>query len=224
MVSLIVTAYGEPGNPYSRYVRRWWDAVVALELPPSEVVVVHTDPEPLGVLAAAPPGIRVKAVPMPAGLDFSAYWNAGCQAASGPWLTSTGIDDCYTPDAFADLEAADRQGADILCWHHQERGGHVWKGFWCPRTLRQANTIPGSSPYRRSLWQRVGGAPAMGWSDWGFWLLAARSEARAYQSDRVGVIWDPGHEHPTWSGPALPADVKAARDREIQEMVNTLWP
>lgn len=222
MLTVVVPAYGKPGNPYSQFVDRWWGAVVQMQPRPAEVVVVHTNPEPLGLLSAAPAGIVVHDVAI-ASDHIADFCNAGAEAASQPWVSCIGVDDCYRPDAAADLAAADAVGADIMTWHQEEIGSHVWQCFWNPKTLKHANTLPGSSPFRRAIWQRVGGFPRIGWSDWGFWLRCAAAGASVLQSNRVGVNFDPGIGHATWSGRAMLPAAKAARDAEIHDLVGELF-
>lgn len=221
MLSVIVPAWGEPGNPYSRFVARWWAAVLAMTPAPAEVVVVHTAPEPLGILAAAPAGLSVKSVPITP-THMSDFGNAGVRAASQPWVSLIGVDDTYQPDALAGLAAADAAGADIMVWDQEELGSHVWRCFWCPQTLQRANTLAGSCPIRKSLWNRVGGAPDLGWSDWAFWLKAAAVGATAMHCGRVGVVFDPGRDHETFSGARLAESVRFHRDEEVMEFARSL--
>ena len=223
MLSVIVAVWGEPGNRYSRFVSRWWDAIAAMKPRPAEVVVVHSDPEPLGLLAAAPDGIPVVAVPF-AG-SHAAMCNAGVRAASQPWCSTIGVDDCYCPDALGLLGAADAIGADVMVWNHRERDSdHVWECFWSSRHLRRCNTVQGASPFRKALWERVGGFPDLAWFDWGFWLMAAKHDAMALNTNRIGVIFDAGHSHDTFSGPALPESERLARDAEIHQLAQELYP
>lgn len=218
MLSVVVLAYGPAGNPYAQFVQRWWEAVRLIQ--PAEVVVVHSDPEPLGVLAAAPPEITVKAVPMRG--SFANGLNIGTMAASQPWVSTIGIDDCYRPGACELLPLADAVGAEIMLWNHYELGGHVWTTSWDVQTLRRANTVQGSSPFRRDLWVRAGGFPDIGWSDWGFWLRCAKAGAKAWHCGRIGVDFDPGLSHATYSGRALSEQDRDARDKEVFALVSEL--
>lgn len=221
MLTVVVAAWGAAGNPYSRFVGRWWAAVERMRPGPSEVVVVHTDPEPLGLLAAAPAGLAVRSVPIPASpaVDF---WNAGVEAASQPWVSTIGVDDCYRPDALELLAKADKAGAEIMVWHHYELGSHVWHTSWNPKVLKRCNTVQGASPFRRDLWQRVGGFPRVAWSDWGFWLRCSKAGAKVAHSQRVGVDFDPGVGHSTFSGRSLQESDRVARDEEIASLVKEL--
>ena len=213
MLSVIVASFGEPGNPYSQFVSRWWDAVLAMDPAPAEIVVAHTDPEPLGLLARRSeiPTVAVT-IDEP---DITVAVNAAVSAATQPWISGIGVDDRYCPDALADLAAADAAGADILVWNNREVGSHVWECYWNPDHLQNANTLAGSCPVRRELWQRVGGYPRIGWSDWGFWLRCAAANAKAFHSARVGVDWDPGISHATFSGRSITKEQQQARNAEL---------
>lgn len=218
MLSVIVLAYGAPGNPYSQFVQRWWDSVLCVQ--PAEVVVVHTDPEPLGLISAAPHGIVVTAVPMPG--SFANGMNAGVQAATQPWVSTIGVDDCYRHGACELLPLADAAGTEIMLWNHYELGSHVWTTSWDVKTLRRANTVQGASPFRRDLWVRAGGFPDIGWGDWGFWLRCAKAGAKAWHCGRIGVDFDPGISHSTYSGRALSEQDRDARDNEVFALASEL--
>lgn len=223
MLSVIVPAWGPVGNAYSRYVARWWAAVEAMTPGPAEVVVVHSNPEPIGLLALAPPGLSVRSVAICSD-RVEDFVNAGVEAASQPWVSAIGVDDVYRRDALADLAAADAMGADIMVWDQEELGSHVWRCFWSPTVLQTANTIAGSCPFRRDLWRRVGGQPRLGWSDWGFWLRCAAAGAKAWHCHRIGVVFDPGHDHETYSGLRLPSSERLVRDAEIMAFARSLTP
>lgn len=213
MLSVIVASFGPPRNPYSQFVDRWWGAVLAMDPAPAEIVVAHTEPEPLGLLPGrgAIPTISVKI----AEPDISVAVNAAASVATQPWISGIGVDDRYCQDALADLAAADAAGADILVWRNREVGGHVWECFWDPDILQRSNTLAGSSPVRRELWERVGGFPRIGWTDWGFWLRCAAANAKPFQSSRVGVDFDPGIHHDTFSGRSMTSEQQEARNAEL---------
>lgn len=213
MISVIVPSYGEPRNQYSQFVPRWWSAVCAMRPAPAEVVVVHTEPEPLGILDLAPKTMEVRSVCIEA-THIADFINAGVEAASQPWVSAIGVDDMYTPQALALLPVANAI-ADIMVWNQEEIGSHVWHAFWCQDEITRSNTLPGSCPFRRELWKRAGGQPRIGWADWGFWIKAAAVGARAFHCGEVGVLFDPGHGHDTWSGKRLDGETRRHRDNEV---------
>lgn len=220
MISVIVASYGDPGNPYARFVPRWWGAVCAMRPAPAEIVVVHTEPEPLGILDLAPKTMNVTSVCIESS-HIADFINAGVEAASQPWVSAIGVDDMYAPHALALLPVANVM-ADIMVWNQEEIGSHVWHGFWCPDEITRNNTLPGSCPFRRELWRKVGGQPRIGWADWGFWIKAAAAGARAFHCGDVGVMFDPGHGRNTWSGVGLPDDVRRERDAEVMEFAGSV--
>lgn len=218
MLTVVVMSYGEPGNQYCQFVDRWWSSVVAIN--PAEVIVVHTDPEPLGLLAKAPSQLNVRSMPM-AGSHPVAL-NVAIEAATQPWVSAIGVDDCYRPGATELLPQADAMGAEIMLWDHYEIGSHVWRTFWNAERLTTANTVQGASPFRRSLWQRAGGFPDIAWSDWGFWLRCAKAGAKTVHFGTVGVDFDPGLTHQTFSGHALSKSEREARDHEAYALAAEL--
>jgi hypothetical protein len=222
-ISLVVPSYGPVGNPYAAHVDKWWAAVARMDPQPAEVIVPHSDPEPLGVIAKALPGIRVVPVSVVGGQRIEHYINPAVSAASQPWVSCIGIDDEYRPRALADLQEAHDAGAEILLWHHDDFQC-IRRHYWDPVSLRTNNTVHGSCPFRKTLWERVGGQPLVGWVDWAFWLRCAHAEARVFRSDQVGVLWDPGHTRNTWTTQATSdGRILAARNQEIANLVRELW-
>lgn len=221
-VSVIVPSFGPPGSHYAAFVPRFWQAIKAMSPQPAEVVVVHTDPEPLGILAAAPAGVTVRSVPVPAGISFATMGNAGVSAATSAWCCCVGVDDMLTPNALAYLTAACVAGAEVQVWDHQESGGTVRHGAWLPFGLIGNNTVHGSCPFTRDLWFRVGGFPEVAWCDWGLWLRCAAAGARVHHSGHVGVVWDTGGGRPTFTSQASDPAVAVTRLQEIHALVRGL--
>jgi len=221
-VSVIVPSFGPPGSHYAAFVPRWWEAIRRMSPQPAEVVVVHTDPEPLGILAAAPAGMAVRSVVVPGGTSMAEMVNAGVRAASQPWCCGVGVDDMLTPDAFVYLERADDLHAEIMLWNHAEENGTVREGSWRPYRLLRENTVHGSCPFTVGLWRAVGGFPDVAWSDWGFWLRCAAYGARAWKTHHVGVVWDTGEGRPTMTSQANDQAVAEARRQEIHELIRGL--
>lgn len=220
-ITVIVPAYGPLGSPYAAFVARWWQAVAAMDPRPAEVVVVHSAGDPLGAVSAAPEGMPVVAVEAD-GRRVEDFLAAGVAASTQPWCCCVGLDDTLQADAMADLEAAEAAGADVLVWCHHD-GETIRRNRWTGRGLREDNTVHGSSPFRRETFDRVGGFPAVAWSDWGLWLRFAAAGAVPHHVDRVGVLWDQGHGRETFTRQADDQAVLAARNAEIAELSRSLF-
>ena len=220
-VSVIVPSYGPPDSHYAAFVPRFWQAIEAMSPRPAEVVVVHTDPEPLGILAAAWGG-NVVSVPVADGTSMAMMLNAGVRASSQEWCCGVGIDDMLTPGAFAFLQNARELWVEIMLWNHAEENGTVRGGSWRPYRLIRENTVHGSCPFTRVLWQTVGGFPDVAWCDWGFWLRCAAYGARVWQTNHVGVVWDTGIGRPTMTSQANDPEVARRRLEEIHELIGGL--
>jgi len=215
-IAIVVPAYGEPGNPYAAFGRRWMDAVARMDPAPAEIVVAHSIPEPLGLLDL---GVPVTAIPVVgAGLRVEDYCSAGVAAAIQPWVSCVGVDDVLQADALADLAAADAVGAEVMLWDHHD-GEQRRRGRWSPYAMLRDNLVHGSCPFRRSLWRRVGGFPRVAWADWGFWLRCAAADAIVHRSDRVGVLWDRGEGRDTFTQQAADPAVLHRRNAEIRRFV-----
>jgi hypothetical protein len=71
------------------------------------------------------------------------------------------------------------------------------------------------SPFRKSLWERVGGIPRIYWCDWGFWMKSAIAGATTYQSQNFQALFDLGITHETESGPQLDRAIRLAANEEL---------
>ena len=217
-VSVIVPSFGPPGSHYAAFVPRFWQAIKAMSPRPAEVVVVHTDPEPLGILTSCWGHTDVRAV-VPDGTSMAEMINAGVRAASQEWCCTVGVDDMLTPDALRHLPDAMRVGAEIMAWDHQEENGAVYVSTWEPYRLLRYNTLTGSSPFTRGIWSHCGGFPDVAWCDWGFWLRCASVGARVFCTNHVGVTWDSGRGRETISQQARSPTVSASRNAEIHNLI-----
>ena len=225
--ALVCAVYGgESAAHYRPFVAGWWEAVRRMDPPPAELVIAHEVPDPVG-LSDLPADVpcRVHCVPLPNGVTGVEAWNEAVRASTTEWVSCIGVDDEPLPGMFADIPKAEAAGADVLVGNQVERGSHTWCGIWSREEQRKSNCVPGSSAFRRSRFDAVGGFPAgLRWWDWGFWLLCHKHGAIGLVASGETVVFDPGRGRPTTSGVDLSPEVRAAADAEIAAFVRTLWP
>lgn len=215
-VSLYTVAEGEA---YAPFAARWWEAVQAMNPAPAQVVVAIGPEDRAGIRDLVGNAATVVEVQGP----FSnGHFTAACEAGTQEWAAFCGIDDVMLPDAFKDIPAATEAGADILVGSIVLSSGGVWRGSWNPPAMLRHNTLPAHSPFRRSLYDAVGGFPDIRWSDWGFWLKCAVHGAKPYPATVPQAIFDVGEDRQTMSGVNLDPTVRAEADAEVIALARSL--
>lgn len=220
--SLGITLYTiAEGEAYAPFAPRWWAAVEKMDPQPAEIVVVIGAEDRCGIreLTAGADRVRIIELDQP----FSnTYFTTGCEAGTQEWVGFCGIDDQMLPNAYADLLDATEAGADILVGSIILSSGGIWRGTWDPTALERHNTLPAHSPFRRSLYDAVGGFPDIHWSDWGFWLRCAAHGAKPFYAREPLAIFDVGDSHETMSGVNLDPYTRRNADEELQAFRRSL--
>lgn len=217
-VSLVTIA---AGSKYAAYVPTWWRAVQAMRPMPDEIVIV-VDAEDTANVADVVEGENIHLVHAEEPFGYH-YFNLGFRAATSEWISYCGIDDQMLPNAYADIPTATQIQADIIVGTILMSNGYVWRGSWNPYGLRQNNTLPAHSPFRKALYEKVGGFPDIRWSDWGFWLKCVREDPVIYLGTQPLAIFDVGEDRETMSGSSLDANVRQAADAELHAYRESLW-
>lgn len=186
---------------------------------PDQVVIVIGPDDHAGIRDLVSDDIPAKIVTLDQPFS-NAYFRAGVENTETEWVGFSGIDDEMLPHAYKDLPHAGN--AEIMVGTIILSTGHIWRGTWNPEALARHNTLPAHSPFRRSLYDQVGGFPDIHWSDWGFWLKCARYGARTFTSPEPLAIFDVGADRETMSGQSLPDDKRQAADLELQAFMETL--
>lgn len=209
------------GAAYAPFVPRWWAAVQEMDPQPAEIILVIGSEDHAGVRDQIPRDAQIRFVELDEPFS-NRYFTVGCESVTQEWAGFCGIDDQMLPRAYADIPEANEAGADILVGSILLSTGQVWQGSWDPQALLRHNTLPAHSPFRKSLWEKVGGFPDIRWSDWGFWLKCAAHNASTFQSRDLLAIFDVGQDHETMSGVSLDPQIRAAADRELLDFARSL--
>jgi hypothetical protein len=199
---------------YGVFFPRWWQAISELERQPDQIVIAYHESNLAKVPESVPKeyASRVKLVVSNSenGLD---YPNLGIDSADTDWVAFCGLDDQVLPNAYDELGLC--SDAEILVANLQLSDGSKSFGSWDVQRMKHQNPMAFLSPFRKSLWARVGGIPKIYWSDWGFWMKAAMAGATTYQSQNLQALFDLGADHETESGLLLPSQIRSAANDEL---------
>lgn len=202
-VSLCVLSLGrnEP-DVFAQYVEGWFRAVEGMNPKPDEICIGYFEPDTAGVTEYAKFGVSIPVtlVPVSSELPIADVINATVEATSSDWFSWIGLDDIALPEAFVDLQAAEDSGAELLGGVCLFSDGGQWKEQWNPGALLTRTTIPGNSPIRKSVWERVGGYDEVYFHDWAFWLKLANAGVKVAHTSKPGMIFHSGENHETRSG------------------------
>lgn len=222
-ISVPVAVWGEG---WGRFAAGYFAAIDQMTRKPDEIILGLEAEDATGLRDRAEDlcSVPVRVVTLPDGAGFSEYWNAVFEACSGEWIAPCCIDDRFLEDALVEVQAAEDAGAELLVdairWKY--RGGE-WVGYWNPAEIGRVLTLPGAAPFRRSLYDRIGGFRSdVRWSDWAFYLDAAALGARTYQASTVRILFDEGNDHATRSGVQVDPGERAAANAEIVALAESL--
>lgn len=207
------------GATFGSFLEGWWDAVEAMTRKPDEIVIGYENPDMAGAYDSIRrlPGVDVIGVVLEED-GFTERWNEVMRACTGDWIAPVCVDDRVLPDALAEIDAADEAGAELLvdsiAWKYR---GDVWRGHWDPEAIGRVLTLPGAAPFKRSLFERVGGfKPWLYSSDWAFYMDAAVAGAKTYQANTIRIIFDEGNAHATRSGVQMDGATRSMADEQIR--------
>ena len=216
-ISVLTAIWGER---YTQFVANWWASVASLERQPDEIVVI-TDPMNRKPVEAATPlhlaGITM-VITHAAKLEFNDYWDAAFRSCSMEWLATCCIDDVFLPQALNAIDEADAAGAEMVadsCDLYPS--GATWRGYWNPEEMFTRMTMPGAAPMKKAMYERLGGLDRdIYWSDWAFYMKAAKAGVKVHHTDIVRIIFDEGANHQTQSGRMLDPLTRQWADAQIR--------
>jgi len=199
---------------YGVFLPRWWKAISRLDRQPDQIVIVHHESNLARVPESVPAeyASRVKLVSTPVE-DGNAYGNLCVTAADTDWVAFCGLDDQVLPNGYDEL--VECGSAEIMVGGIRLSSGSEVRGVWDVEQLKRTNVMVAHSPFRKSLWERVGRGPEIYWSDWGFWAKCAMAEATTFRAQNVQVLFDLGESHETESGVLLPQQKRLEATEEF---------
>ena len=212
------------GADWAGFVPDWFSSIEQMTRKPDEIILGVTDPdETRATEYAAKCSVPVRIVTLEPG-DFNDHWNAVFAACPDGWIAPCCIDDRFLPDALAEIDAAEAAGAELLVdgivW--KSHGGK-WRGYWDAAAIGRVLTLPGAAPFRKSLYDRIGGFRSDIYSsDWAFYMDAAVAGVKVYEASTLRIVFDDGAQHSTRSGLRLDANTRAMADAQIRELAEQL--
>jgi hypothetical protein len=200
---------------YGVFFPRWWQAISELSRQPDQVVITYHESNLAKVPESVPKEYknRVKLVVCESEAG-SVYPNLSVESCDTDWVAFCGLDDQVLPNAYDEIDNC--RDSEILVSNLKLSDGSNFFGSWDIQRMKTENCVPCHSPFRKSLWERVGGRPYIYWEDWGFWMKCAMADAKTHQSQNFQVLFDLGTSHETESGPLLPNEIRSAANDEIK--------
>jgi hypothetical protein len=207
------------GRDFGAFLPGWWDAVEQMTRKPDEIVIGYENPDMAGAYDSIRriAGVDIIGIVLEAD-GFTERWNEVMRACSGDWIAPVCVDDRVLPDALTEIQAAEDAGAELLVdgivWKYR---GDTWRGHWDAEAIGRVLTLPGAAPFRRSLFDRIGGfRPEIYSSDWAFYMDAAALGAKTYQASTLRIVFDEGNAHATRSGVQLDGATRSHADEQIR--------
>ena len=199
---------------YGVFFPRWWQAISELERQPDQIVIAYHESNLAKVPESVPKeyASRTKLV-ISKSENGRDYPNLCVESADTDWVAFCGLDDQVLPNAYDEIELCG--DVEILIANLKLSDGSNSFGSWDTQRMKHQNPVPCHSPFRKSLWMRVGGRPKIHWEDWGFWMKAAMAGATTYQSQNFQALFDLGADHETESGLLLPSQIRSAANDEL---------
>lgn len=165
------------GGWYEDLVAGWFASVLSVG---ADQVVFASDrvwDVPAGVELLVVDGVH----PVHPAADFL---NAAVSRLGTEWCWPLDVDDRFRPDVLSMVD----DGADVVAVGMCRSDGvnvvpRSVSAEWVLQS--RSNPVNACSPFRRWVWDAVGGYPNVGFWDWGFWRLAARAGARFSCSGRL---------------------------------------
>ena len=218
-IGIVTTVWGDK---YTRFIPAWWEAVAALDRQPDEVTFVTDSINEEAIRSNAPShlvdALNIVVVANPEELDFNDFWDQAYRSCNQKWMVTCCIDDVFLPKALSAIDEADKVDAElvidgcIMAPHNS-----VWTGYWNPEEIFDKITLPGNAPMTKELYERVGGFDReIYWSDWAFYMKAAKAGVKVYQTDILRIIFDVGTQHETRSGVMLNPETRQWANNQIQ--------
>lgn len=176
------------GDAYAQFVPHWWTCVELLNPAPDEIVIAHHPDDDTGVKDLPVTLVECAERSLPRML------NAAIQAAKSEWIQQCPLDDWLTPDALTILDDIDGNTDLIVAGAQSVRKAEIWMGdwetIWGPPPHYRMNH---HCPFRKSLWERIGGYSDHHWCDWAFFLRADAASAVVEHRRKVTLMFGDDH-------------------------------
>ena len=200
---------------YGVFIPRYWEAIKKLNRQPDQIVILYHESN----LTGLPESVPVEYVSRVKLIETDKQHGAETQnltigAADTDWVAFCGLDDQVFPEAYDELAHIGK--AEILVGNVRQSDGRDFIGVWDRELMKRQNTLTALSPYRKALWERVGGMPDIRWNDWGFWIKCHMAGVEVAKSNNFQALFDMGLTHLTDSGYMLNEDVRQEGERELQ--------
>lgn len=208
------------GTTYSEFLPTYWTGVQSLLRQPDSIVLAHDAQNKELVHSAIPQKYKniTKIIEMEG--EFADFMLRIQTEQTADWFSLIGVDDCYLPGAFDELDQADAKGCDIYIDKLQlKHDGSIMEGRWIPELIPSQMTCPGSAPIKRELFERTGGhTKGAIFDDWELYIRCVAAGAKPFHATTVRCIYDIGYGRVTMSGIGRPSDHDSIGKAHIQQV------
>jgi hypothetical protein len=215
-ISVLTAVWGER---YTQFIPKWWDGVVSLQRKPDEILIFTDTINKESMKLHIPIYLRkITNVEVIVNLEFNDVWDNAFRACSKEWLAVCCIDDVFLPEALNAIDEADEAGAELVADSNLfHPSGNIFRGYWDPEEIFNRLTMPGAAPMKREMYERIGGFDKdIYFSDWAFYMKAAKAKIKVYQTDIIRIIYDEGVNHQTQSGAMLDSITRMNAENQIR--------
>lgn len=184
-------------EPDAKYLPHCLSAVSGMTIKPDMVVIANHGNSEAVLQASKADGLEILVLPVPKEVPLPGVYNQGIAHCRTEWVNMFSADDWPHQDylQIVEDEGANADIVSMKCEVVDEEGrGKTRMGpppfdHSNPLTVaRGTQVIYGCCPFRRSLWERLGGLPDTLVFDWAFFLAGFKAGMRAHVSQRVGFF------------------------------------
>jgi hypothetical protein len=212
---------GSQAERYGVFIPRYWEAIKRLNRQPDQIVILYHQSNLTGFADSVPLEYLSRVKLIETEKEYSTETvNMMIGAADTDWVAFCGLDDQVFPEAYDEISHLGE--AEILVGNVKMSHGSDFIGVWDLDLMKRRNPLTALSPHRKTLWERVGGCPDIGWSDWGFWIKCAMADAQTVKSQNFQALFDVGQTHLTMSGHSMSEDIRQANERELQRFAREI--
>ena len=178
-VAIISIAWG---NKYKHFVPSWYDHVQALKIKPDEIIVAYHPEDDTGV-----ENLNVKLVKCYE-RSYSKMLNAAIEQSNSDWIIQCPLDDMILPNALDFVNFVEKD-IDVVLTCRRTTKGDVHIGDWSSLAKKMIDhRVCHTSPFKKSLWEKVKGFPDYILADWAFFLLAYKENVKVKHWGEVTVL------------------------------------
>lgn len=201
------------GVEYAQFIPRWWDGLQSLNRKPDEIILGIDPGDPTGLSKSIPKGLKTKIVELP-DAQFTNKWQYAISQATSKWWCFAAIDDVLLPNAFDEIEQADKEQADVYVDSILvKQTNRIAKGHWDFSNAATQLPVPGWPPITTEILKRVPIKTEYLYNDWIWQIDAYKAGIKPYFASTTRILWDRGDDRATIS-----SDLNGQKSNELRKV------